>query len=770
VQWKDTGNLFSGSFHPVLNHLLSRLQDLEASLALVFATTLQIRTSVSGRLSVMKLLLVLTLFVVSSREGKAQAQQGTLIVEVRAGSQPATDVEIVVGGRITGTTDERGEATIRLPIGEVDITAQRSGFTTETVRISIAESTVTRITIDLEPEILQQEITVTATTRVEQRIEDAPLRVEVLEQEEIEEKALMTPGDIAMLLNETGGLRVQVTSPSLGAANIRVQGLRGRYTQLLADGLPLYGGQTGAVGLLQIPPLDLARVEVIKGVASALYGSSALGGVINLISRRPEQAEHEFLLNQTTRKGTDAVLWVAEPITDRWRYTTLGGMHLQQRRDIDGDGWADMAGYRRGTLRPRFSWENGTGKSVFVTAGAMIEDRKGGTIGNATVPDGNHFPEQLTTRRFDAGIIGRFLLGEVVASFRGSGMTQRHEHVFGFVVERDRHHTLFGEAAVSGAIGAHTWAIGSALQTDLYRSRDVSRFDYTYTVPAVFAQDDYALNSILTVSGSARVDFHSDYGTVFNPRVSALFRLPDSLTVRLSSGTGVFAPTPFTEQTEAVGLTRLAELTNLDAERAFSASADVAWSAGTMEFNGSFFGSVIRDPIMLRLRLTGPESLQIINAETPTRTIGSEFLARLRRGNVGVTFSHTFIQSRESDPAGTGRRDVPLTPRHAVGVVGMWEKEESGRVGIEVFYTGGQYLEDNPYRDTSRPYWIVGLLAERKVGPIRLFINGENLTNTRQTRHDKLVRPERHPDGRWTVDAWAPLEGRVINGGIRLSF
>jgi iron complex outermembrane receptor protein len=75
---------------------------------------------------------------------------------------------------------------------------------------------------------------------------------------------------------------VQSTNPSLGGANVRIQGLRGRYSLILADGLPLYGGQAGGLGLLQIPPVDLGRVEVIKGTASALYGSSALGGVINL--------------------------------------------------------------------------------------------------------------------------------------------------------------------------------------------------------------------------------------------------------------------------------------------------------------------------------------------------------------------------------------------------------------------------------------------------------------------------------------------------------
>src|SRR5436309_14319706 len=108
----------------------------------------------------------------------------------------------------------------------------RYGFKSRTVRASVSEGTTTRITVELEAEsVLTQEITVTAM-RTETRLEDQPLRVEGLDQEEVEEKALMTLGDIAMLLNETSGIRVQVTAPSLGAANIRVQGVRGRYTQV----------------------------------------------------------------------------------------------------------------------------------------------------------------------------------------------------------------------------------------------------------------------------------------------------------------------------------------------------------------------------------------------------------------------------------------------------------------------------------------------------------------------------------------------------------
>ena len=86
----------------------------------------------------------------------------------------------------------------------------------------------------------------------------------------------------------------------------------------------------------------------------------------------------------------------------------------------------------------------------------------------------------------------------------------------------------------------------------------------------------------------------------------------------------------------------------------------------------------------------------------------------------------------------------------------MWEAEDVGRVGIEWYYSGRQSLEENPNRAVSEPYMILGLLAEKQFGRIRLFVNGENLTGVRQTRWDPLLLTTRAVDGRWTVDAWAP--------------
>ena len=113
---------------------------------------------------------------------------------------------------------------------------------------------------------------------------------------------------------------------------------------------------------------------------------------------------------------------------------------------------------------------------------------------------------------------------------------------------------------------------------------------------------------------------------------------------------------------------------------------------------------------------------------------------------------------------------MPLTPRHTAGIDWAWERPSRWRVGLEWYYTGAQRLEENPYRDESRPYAVFGALVLRKIGRYRLFVNGENLTDVRQTHWDPLLRPARGIDGRWTVDAWAPLDGRNINGGVRIGF
>lgn len=695
----------------------------------------------------------------------AQNQSATIRVQVRAEGKPVEMAEVLAAGTVRHT-DASGTAQIVLPAGEVDLTVVKNGYVTTTVKLTLTAGAQQDVTVDLQPEpTIEETVTVVATTRTDKRLEDQPMRVEVLAREEIEEKMLMTPGDIVMMLNEMGGMRVQATSPSLGAASVRIQGMRGRYTRVLSDGLPLFG-EVGGLGLLQIPPMDLGQVEVVKGVASALYGAGAMGGVINLLSRRPPaESEREFLLNRSTRGATDAVTFLAAPFSRSWSASLLGGGHWQETADVNNDVWADLPGYGRAVIRPRVFWEGGNGRRFFATAGFTYEDRDGGTPKGSGLPaTGEPYVEALETRRFDAGAFGQFLLrNRYVVTVRAAAARQTHNHQFGEVLERDHHDTTFGEVAVRGTAGRQTWVGGIAIERDAYTPRDVPRFEYAYVVPGAFGQYDFTLTPAVSLSASGRVDFHSEYGTFISPRISVLARA-GRWTSRASVGTGFFASTPLTEETEAAGLTRLRMEQPLEAERGVSASFDVTRTDGPFSYTATVFASRISDPI----HVERSPAYVLRNLRNPTTNVGLELLGTFRRQPFSITGTYTLVHARETVDA--VKQDVPLTPRHSAGLVGMWEAENVGRLGVEWYYTGTQSLEENPYRRASEPYMILGLLAEKQFGRFRLFVNGENLSGVRQTRWDPLLLPTRAADGRWTVDAWAPLEGRNINGGLRLSF
>lgn len=692
----------------------------------------------------------------------AQAPTEILSVVVTSAGTSVAGAAVRIGLE-QRTTDKEGHASLALAPGDYELSVEAPGYLPASASATVRPGHPQVITVELKT--LEDQVTVTAT-RSATRLEDQPLRVEVIDRDDIDEKALMTPGSVAMLLGETTGLRVQTTAPSLGAANVRIQGLRGHYSQLLADGLPLYGAQGDSFSLQQVPPLDLGQVEVIKGVASALYGTSALGGVVNLVSRRPRGREEELLLNATTLGGIDATGWVARAA--RWSWSAIGGYHGQQRKDVDGDGWTSVAGYDRGILRPRVFFDNDRGTSILATVGVTAENRQGGTTPGARAPDGKPFEESLRTRHVDTGAVAKWFASDRLVTVRGSLVRAAQDRAFGDAREHGTHLTWFGEGSVTGTSRRHTWVAGAAFQQDRYDSRELTQFDYVFSAPALFVQDELRFGSHLTLAASARADVHSEYGTLFSPRVSLLGRPSANWTLRASAGLGAFAPTPFDEETDETGLSRLRPLSGLRAERARGASVDAGFHRGPFDISATVFRSVVEHPA--RLATVGATTVAFQSAPDPTRTYGSEIVARYRADGFAVMLTHAWTRSTELDLDANARRDVPLTPRHFVSLNAAWESERHGGLGIEAYYTGRQELDDDPSLSSGRPYVLVGALARRRFGKLLVFVNAENVFDVRQTREERVVLPVRRPDGRWLVDSWAPLDGRVLNGGFRVVF
>ena len=689
------------------------------------------------------------------------AQSSSLHIVVTAERAPVAGASVVVNGTLH-RTDDRGEAAVEIAPGTIQIVVSKEGLAPATVTLELRADERRTLTIALEPQAEMEEHVLVSATRTGRSADEEPTRVDVVDREEIEEKAMMTPGDVVMMLNETGGVRVQATSPSLGAASIRIQGMRGRYTRFLADGLPLYGEQVGAIGLLQIPPADLGQVEVIKGVASSLYGAGAMGGVVNLVAKRPgDKRQGELLLNRSSRGATDGVVYLSAPISERWGATLIGGGHGQARSDVDGDGWGDLPGYARGIVRPRLFFDDKQGRTFFATAGFTAEDRSGGTTsGAAPRPIGAPYREALDTRRVDVGATAQTLVGGTyVASVRGSFVRQHEERQYGENVERDSHSTGFGEVTLRGTAPRQTWVVGGAIERDAFDPLDAPAAAFDFTVPGVFAQDDVDVTPWLSLSGSARLDVHSTYGAFLSPRVSLLVKGED-WSSRVGIGSGFFGPTALTEETEAAGLTRLTVVEPLRVERGTSGSIDFSASRGEVRATVTLFASRVHDPVDVER----DTRYVLANGREPLDTMGVDIAGSWIRAPFSLYGSYTYVRARD------GRGEVPLTPRHTAGADFAWEHPATWRVGVEWYYTGVQSLEANPYREVSEPYMLIGALLTRRVGRYRLFVNGENLGDVRQTRWDPLLRPTRGADGRWTVDAWAPLDGRNVNAGVRIAF
>lgn len=703
----------------------------------------------------------------------AVAQTARLTVHVVADTVALRNALVRAAG-VTARTDNTGVAVLSVKAGPALVVASKIGFRPDSATLVVRAGLDTSLVMHLTEQAQLVAPVVVTSTRTPRRLEDEPLRVEVLAGDDVGEKSEMRPADTRTLLSEMSGVRTQTLSP-LGATNVRVEGLPGRYTAMLSDGLPLYGGQASAFTLVDVVPLDLRQAEVIKGAASALYGPQALGGVVDLISRHPPDTS-QVLVNQSVPSSTDAMGFLSSAPRPNIGLTVLGGLHAQSARDDDHDGWAETPGFRRAELRPRLFLDDSAGHTLMATAGAFAEDRAGGTIGGATpfattgTGPRSAFPDSLTTRHVDAGLTGEWRTsGSLVFAARTAATDETHHHRFGDDVEDDTRRTLYGEATATQAAGPNVLVAGAAWQRDTYENAQVSRFDATYSTPGVFAQDTYSPAHWLAGTVNARCDWSNVYGAICTPRVSLLGRSRSSFSSRASIGSGWFAPRPLTDQTETFGLTRVFTPTPLVAERARTASLDLTLTHGPLQVNGTLFANRVAHPVGLA-RVPGDTTgaVNLVNAAGTLQAHGGELFAVFNQDPFVVTAYYAATRSREVSTETGQVREAPDIPRSEAGLDFAVDDDESGTyAAAEVFYTGRQSLEDDPAASVSHPYTTVGVLLSKRWDAATVFLNLENVTDVRLTRFEPLLRPTVGDGGAWTVEPWAPLAGRRVNLGVR---
>ena len=697
-----------------------------------------------------------------------QADSGIVDVLVRE-SMGMVEGFLIRSENRSATTDAGGRARLVLPAGRRSLLLTRIGFVPKRVSVMVIADSTVAVIIEVAMEDMMaemEEVTISAT-RTERLAGQTPLRVEVLDEMEVDENTLMAPSGITMLLNETPGLRVQAASATLGTGSVRILGLPGQYTAMLADGLPLYGGAASALGPLDVSPVDLKRVEIIKGAASSLYGGQALGGVINLISK-PPTGQSELLLNRRTMGVTDAATWLSRRLSDRSGVSLLASGTIQDPADVDDDGWSDQARARRWSVRPRLTFADSSGRSLFVTAGYGYDDRRGGTLGSALAPDGSVFRERLTGQRADAGLTLRLPQGDSGhVAVRVALSSNRRDRAFGSgPIERDRISTGFAEVTRAAMWERGALVAGAAVQVDRYGNELNSAFDHDWVTPGLFVTGDRDIGPF-TLSASVRGDNHPEAGLMVTERIALLARPAEGWSVRLSGGTGFAAPASMTEEVEAIGL-RAIQPGTLGAERSVGGMLDLNGHLLGAELLLTGYASSIDDAIQL-VDLGDPSRTGALrNAVGATRVGGAEGAAIWRFGGDNkFLLTYGYARGTRTD-AETGEREpMPLLNRHRAGADLMLEKPGVYLVGIEGIYYGRQVLDDNPYLSHSRPYVYAMAIAKRQFGPVEVVANFENLLDVRLTEHHRLVRPSPMVGGRWTTDVWAPLEGFMANVAVR---
>lgn len=613
-----------------------------------------------------------------------------------------------------------------------------------------------------------EEVVVTSS-RNHRTLDDTPLRVQILGEEELREKANMKPGDIRMLLNESTGIQVQQTSATSFNSSIRIQGLDGRYTQMLRDGLPIYSGFSSSLSLLQITPLDLQQVEVVKGASSTLYGGGAIAGLVNLISKTPDETpETALMLNVTSAEGLDFSSFHSRE-SGRHGVTLFGTYHRNNAYDPADNGLTAIPEFERVTLTPRWFYSIADDTNLDLGIGLIDEDRLGGSINyvNGRAP-GHYFEANESRRTYTRfGLSHDFAGGVELMLKNANSWFDRSLEIPGYRFSGTQMST-FTELTLAGESNEGSWVVGLNAITDKFEQDQATDFNHDYSEQTfgTFAQYTRDLSSTVVVEGGLRLDSHADYGNFLLPRLSVLFMPLPELTVRFGGGYGYKTPTLFVSDAEAIEFRNLEPIDpeNFEGETSRGINFDInhrlevseAWS---LTSNVLFFYTQIDNPLQV-VEQGGAFSFSQPDASVDTRGVETNVIFDF--GELRYFVGYTFVDAQQETV--TGDVDLPLVSKHRVNQVLVWEREDNFRIGLEAYYFSSQQRENDT---TGKSYWILGLMTEKRLSEsLTAFLNFENFTDTRQTEFENINSGDLiNPVFR---DIYAPLDGFVVNGGFRL--
>ncbi len=723
-------------------------------------------------LSLLKKNLFCILFIFSGFTGWAQNNFNCIIKDA-VSKEPLEGVTAKITGstKATASASDGSAAFTNLAPGTIKISFSFVGYESQASIFPVPQGDIVPIIYLQKAVEKTEEEVIIISSRTNSRIEDLPTKVEVLGSEEVDEEAGTIPGNIASLLGDIAGIQSQRTSGATGNIDLRVQGLPGKYTQILRDGLPLFGGYSGSFSVLQIPPLDLKQVEIIKGASSTLYGGGAIAGMINLISKTPKlnDPQHSVLINYSTLNEKNINSFFSGR-NKKAGYTFFAGTTLQSAKDVNNDGFSDVPDLTGFFLHPKLFLYPNEKNTLTLEYDGTWEDRNGGDMQVLhNTKDNLHqfFIRNKSFRNSLAATWENRLNKTDQLSFKGLlGFFNRHinTNVFGMKASQQ---TFFTELAYLKKWNRHTLVSGINISGANFEKKlpDSSGINpYRNAVFGIFLQDDWKLSQQLTAQTGLRFDYNSAYDPVLLPRLSLLYKFNPHFTSRLGGGMGYKAPSVFSNDIDERELRNHNLAEGILTEKSLGANWDVTYKQNFDEWhitiNQMFYVTQINRPVIAE---NNSSNFNYINASKPLNTKGFETYIAVKEDDLEMYLGYTYTIARQLFNA--AQPYVPLSAKSKFAAVISNEFSSRFRACIEASYTGRQYLDDG----TRTPgYFISAGMVRYDIKKLSLVLNCENFFDYRQSRKENIVYGNiSNPSFK---QIWAPIDGRVVNLSARLNF
>ncbi len=708
--------------------------------------------------------------------------------------------------KLGSPTDKDGKFVIHnVPHGDYILIVSYVGYKEFEQHVHVDHNQQVTLEILIDEDVFAAETIVVTATRTKKTIRDVPIRTEVIPEAVLENAVEASAIEI---LGKQPGIQMQIDCSACNTAGIKINGLGTQYSKVLIDGMPSIGGLSNIYGLWNLSTGNMKQIEIVKGASSALYGSDAIAGTINIITKEPTEFPILRFSVQTSSKESKDFNFVTNRITDDWGLTVTGNYNQQNMLDENNDTFSEYAEYKRFGGSAKFNYNIDEKSRASFSGDILYEDRVGGSVlaSRHDIGTSDLFSKYLesiiTERQVFKGTYSYDLSSGMIFSTKGQIVNHDQDSYYGTRHYLANQKIYYAEATIIGNYNDYEWLAGATFTNEHYEHEltsidETSIYDYDYNIPGLMAQihrDFDRLNSELVLSG--RYDHHSEHGNVWTPRIALKINPVKDISWRVSYGTGFRVANPVTEEHGGLtGLIHFQPNTNLDPEKSNNVNSNLTFNfpgtnhAFKVELGGHYtkLDNFIIDTFTETVTSEGPVIVRSMkNGEGSAWVRGFDLnLSYLSTFGLDVSLGYGFLNSEieeEIDDGVLEKHEFFYVPRHRLTLDLLYDIPVNNlKLNLRGQFNGSQMYDyinfpDRVSKNERTPsYSLWDLKLDIPVQrQFTLFVGADNLFDyTQQSEINPLVTnsyDSNNDDFQPTGFIWGPLQGRKVFLGLRVNY